>query len=211
MAGAALASTTVSNTTHAELVFNTLRYVTETLADGDVHAVLDLGFRSDQVARLERLTLRDLRHLSHVRTHFLDVAVNAACFDRVLNHMRRNQHEYDLQEDLIRLRAPLEMMRAFFGMSNGEYAARRQILGLVGTGIGRPAAATEEEERRIWEVWHANRERPPRQRYLEVAKTTGIPLNTIWAVIREWKTAGVIAPPASADGANIVPLRRDQP
>jgi len=198
-------------TTHAELVFHTLRYVTETLAEGDIHAVIDLGFRVDQIARLERLTLRDLHHLSQVRTHFMDVAVDAACFDRVLDHMERNQHHYDLQDELIRLRAPLDMMRVFFGMTNAEYAARRQVLGMTGTGIGRPAAPSEEEERRIWNAWQSNADQSPEQRYLRVGQTTGVPLNTVWAAIRTWESSGLFTTPRSGDDPNVIPLRRNHP
>ena len=74
-------------TTHAELVFQTLRYVCETLADGDIQAVLDLGLRMDQIARLARFSMNDLRHLSDVPTHFMDVTVNAECLDRVIAHL----------------------------------------------------------------------------------------------------------------------------
>jgi Protein of unknown function (DUF2857) len=198
-------------TTHAELVFHTLRYVTETLADGDIHAVLDLGFRVDQIARLERLTLRDLHHLSQVRTHFMDVAVDPECFDRVLDHIERSKHHYDLQDELIRLRAPLEMMRVFFGMTNAEYAARRQVLGMSGTGIGRPAAASEEDERRIWEAWQTHAEHPPEQRYLEVGRSTGVPLNTVWAAVRAWEAAGLFSAQRSGDDSKVIPLRRNHP
>jgi len=117
-----------------------------------------------------------LRHPSQVRTRFLNVAVDAASFD----HIEHSHHDYALQDTLIRLRTPLKTMRAFFGMNNADYAARRHVLGLAGTDIGRPHGATEEEERLIWEAWHLNGYRPPEQRYLRVGRATAIPLNTVW-------------------------------
>lgn len=194
-------------TTHAELVFHTLRYVTETLAEGDIHSVLDLGFRLDQIARLERLTLRDLYHLSQVRTHFLDIAVDPACIDRVLDHMECSKRGEALQDDLIRLRAPLAMMRAFFGMTNAEYAARRKLLGMAGTGIGRPPAPSEDDEQRVWKAWQAHAHHLLEQRYLQVGQATGIPLNTVWALIQSWETAGLLPEKAPDDDHKVVPLR----
>ncbi len=179
-------------TTHAELIFHALRYAAESLAEGDLHAILELGFRLDQIARLERLTLGDLHHLSQVRTHFLHIAVDPVCFDRVLDHMDRNKRHEGLQDELIRLRGPLAMMRAFFGMTNAEYAARRKLLGLNGTGVGRPLAPTEEEEATVWQVWKDTVELPLEQRFLRIGQSSGIPLNTVWALVQSWENAGLI-------------------
>lgn len=178
-------------TTHAELIFSALRYVTETLAEGDVHSVLDLGLRLDQVSRLQQLTLQDLHHLSGVRAHFLNVTVDPVCFDRVLEHMERSKRGDALQNELIQLRAPLPMMRAFFGMTNAEYAARRKLLGMSGAGVGRPPSPTEQEERVVWDAWRAHADVPAEQRYLQVGHKTGVHLCTVWALVRSWEADGL--------------------
>lgn len=198
-------------TTHAELVFHTLRYVTETLAEGDIHSVSELGFRLDQIARLEQFTLRDLHHISQVRTHFMDIAVDPACFDRVLDHMERNKRHGALQDELIQLRAPLAMMRAFFGMTNAEYAARRRLLGMTGTGIGRPPAPSEDDEQRVWKAWQNHAQHTLEQRYLQVGQSTGIPLNTVWALIQSWEAAGQLSDEPSEDDPKVVQLKATSP
>lgn len=184
----------MARTTHAELVFSALRYVTETLAEGDVHSVLDLGMRLDQVARLQQLTLQDLQHLSRVRAHFLNVSVDPVCFDRVLEHMERSKRGEVLQDELIRLRAPLPLMRAFFGMTNAEYAARRKLLGMSGAGVGRPSAPSEADERRIWDAWRAAAEQPLEERYLSVGRATGVSLSIVWSLVRAWEAEGLDSP-----------------
>lgn len=184
----------MARTTHAELVFSALRYVTETLAEGDVHSVLDLGLRLDQVARLQQLTLQDLQHLSRVRAHFLNVSVDPVCFDRVLEHMERSKRGEVLQDELIRLRAPLPLMRAFFGLTNAEYAARRKLLGMSGAGVGRPSAPSEADERRIWDAWRAAGEQPLEERYLSVGRATGVPLSIVWSLVRGWEAEGLDSP-----------------
>lgn len=200
----------MARTTHAELVFSALRYVTEILAEGDVHSVLDLGLRLDQVARLQRLTLQDLQHLSQVRAHFLNVSVDPVCFDRVLEHMERSKRGEALQDELIRLRAPLPMMRAFFGLTNAEYAARRKLLGMSGAGVGRPPAPSEADERRIWDAWQAAGEQPLEERYLTVGRATGVPLSIVWSLVRTWETDGLASPGDghASDATSVMPLAR---
>ncbi|MDZ7840837.1 MAG: DUF2857 domain-containing protein [Gammaproteobacteria bacterium] len=183
----------MSKTTHADLVFNILAYVTETLAEGDIDAALDLGFRVDQVERLQHLTLQDLHHLSTVRGHFMEVAVDPACLDRVLEHLQRNKHSETLQDELIRLRAPVAMMQAFYGMTNAEYAARRKLLGMAGTGVGRPPAPSEAEERQIWDSWQESVAMPLTERYLQVGRETGLPLSTVWSLVQSWKAEGLLS------------------
>jgi len=178
-------------TTHAELVFNILAYVTETLAEGDLHAALDLGFRLDQVERLQHLTLQDLHHLSRVRGHFMQARVDPVCFDRVLEHLERNKRGEALQNELIRLRAPVSMMQAFFGLTNAEYAARRKLLGMAGAGVGRPPAPSEDEEQRIWKSWQDAEGLPEAERYLHVGQETGVPLSTVWALVQSWEAEGL--------------------
>lgn len=197
----------MARTTHAELVFSALRYVTETLAEGDVHSVLDLGLRLDQVARLQQLTLQDLQHLSRVRAHFLNVSVDPVCFDRVLEHMERSKRGEARQDELIRRRAPLPLMRAFFGMTNAEYAARRKLLGMSGAGVGRPPAPSEADERRIWDAWQAAGEQPLEERYVSVGRVTDVPLSIVWSLVRAWEADGLASPDGghTRDTARIVP------
>lgn len=180
-------------TTHTELMFHTLRHVTEALAEGEIRSVLALGFRLDQVARLEHYTLRDLRALSQVRAHFLDIAVDSAALDRVLDQLDRSKAYDALQDDLVRLRAPLAMMRALFGMTNAEYGTRRKRVGVSGTGVGRTPVPAEGEEQRIWQAWRANAHHPLAERYLAVGKSTGIPLKVVWALVQSWEADGLLS------------------
>jgi len=173
-------------TTHAELVYQTLRYASETLAGGDIEAVLDLGFTVEQIARLAQLTLNDLRHLSQVRTHFLDVSVHVACFDRVLVHMDQNRHRESLYDELICQGASFPMLRAFTGMSNREFATRRRLLGMTGSGAGRPATPSEDDEQKLWNAWQSSSHLLHEERYLDASKTTGLPLSVIWSLINRW-------------------------
>jgi hypothetical protein len=194
-------------TTHAELTFQILRHVTEILSEGDVCSALALGFRASQIAQLERLTLRDLHRLSRAPTHFLSITVDPTRFDRLLSHVERGKQRESLQDELIRLRAPAVMMRTYFGMTNADYATRRRLLGLTGTGIGRPCLPSNADQERIWKCWQDHSRIPLEERYLEVGRATGVPLKDVWGLIRSWEADGLLPAQALGRQAKVVPFK----
>lgn len=194
-------------TTHTELTFQILRHVVEVLSEGDVRSALLLGFRVSQIAQLERLTLRDMHRLSRAPTNFLSITVDPTRFDRLLIHVERSKQREDLQDELIRLRAPAAMMRAYFGMTNADYAARRRLLGLTGTGIGRPSLPSNADQERIWKCWQDHARLPLEERYLEVGRTTGVPLKDVWGLIRSWEAEGLLPAQVSGGHAKVVPFK----
>jgi hypothetical protein len=196
----------VPGTNHSDLTFHILRHVTVTLAEGDIRSVLALGFHVNQVARLERLTLRDLHHLSHAPAHYLSIAIDPVRFDRLLDHVDRDKQREALQNELIRLRAPAVMMRAYFGMSNADYAARRRLLGMTGTGIGRPCLPSDADQKRIWKCWQDNARAPVEERYLHIGRDTGVPLKDVWGLIRSWEADGLLPGRPSRNHPKVVEL-----
>ena len=175
----------------AELSFQILRYACQRLAEGDINALLDLGFLVDEIQSLEKLTLRELDHLSRLGAHFLDVRVDHLCFTASLRHVRREADSESLQDELIRMKAPAAMMQTLFGMTTLQYANRRKLLGLAGIGVGRPPAPSEAENHTIWYAWRDHASLPEAQRYLETGRTTGMPLNVVWALVQSWEDSAI--------------------
>lgn len=178
-----------TKTPHAELVLNTLLYVSKTLAGGDVHSILDLGFRPDQVTRLRCLTLANLHRLARAPAHFMAVSVDPVCLDRLLTHLERAQEVENLQDELILQRAPLPMMHALYAMTAEEYSTRRKMLGMASVGLGRPPGPTPEQETTCWNVWSAHDDLDKPHRYLAVAQSTELPLCTLWSLVKSWEIA----------------------
>ena len=176
----------------AELSFQILRYGCQRLAEGDVNALLDLGFLIDEIKAIEKLTLKELEHLSRLGAHFLTVKVNHSCFATSLRHVRHEARGERLQDELLRRRAPVAMMQTLFGMTTFQYANRRKLLGLGGIGVGRPSLPSEEENHAVWYAWHEHAHLPEPLRYLEISRKTDVPLNVIWALVQAWEQSGLI-------------------
>lgn len=177
-----------TKTSHADLVLNTLLYVSKRLAGGDVHSILDLGFRPDQVSRLRGLTLANLHRLARAPAHFMAVSVDPVCLDRLLSHLERTQEVEHLQDELILQRAPLPMMNALYAMTAEEFSMRRKMLGMANIGLGRPPGPTPEQETTCWNAWTAHDDLDKAHRYLAVAQSTELPLCTIWSLVKSWET-----------------------
>ena len=198
-----------TKTPHAELVLHTLLYVSRTLAGGDVHSVLDLGFRPDQVARLRRLTLANLHRLARAPGHFLEVSVDPASLDRLLAHLERAQESDDLQDELIRARAPLAMMHALFQMTAVEFAGRRRLLGMESTGVGRPPGPTADQVTSCWNSWIAHGDLDRARRCLAAARSAELPLSSVWTLVQSWEAADHPHAPSATEAK--IDRQTDQP
>ena len=169
-------------TTHANITLNVLMYASELLAENDLHAIMDLGFRLEQVRRLQRLSMGDVLHLSQIPGHSLAVRIDARSIDHLLDHIERSRETVRLQNELLRCGACQDMMRTLYGILPHEYAVRRKLLGISST--GRPPQLSEAEEKAILQAWRDSSGEPdPGARYLALAYQFPVPLSAIWRLV----------------------------
>jgi hypothetical protein len=180
---------------HSNLAFHILRCATQSLAESDVKAVLELGFTIDQIAEIEQLTLEDINYLMTHSQHFINARVDPERFERLIAHMRLRRKEGEVLNELIRHHASLPMLNQLYGMNSIEYARLRKKLHMVhgfdGKQSGRPKLPRPELHDAIWEVWQDNEHLPVGERYLAVAKATKVPLNAIWQLMKTWDIPNV--------------------
>lgn len=175
-----------------ELVFQVLRAVAQAHATGRTDVIERFGLTSAQAARLASLSMQDLHELARDGAYFFRLKVRVKAIEEMLAHLQEEEQRELLENRLLHLGAPAEMMAALFGMLPAECARRRQALGIVAT-HGRPRAATEEEEERIWQAWQSTAGAPEAERYETVASRCGAPLTVIWALRRRWESEGVLS------------------
>ena len=172
---------------HGELVFDVLRYATRMLAQGDESTLRIMGFTPEQIQTIERLSLKSLQRIGELGAHFLDFRIDAACFDRVVRRIEQEKADETLKDALLRAGAPIRMMHHFWGMTSRDCAERRRVLN-VEVPIGRPAQADEAALEHLWRLWQATEEvTDERQRFLQLAEATGLPLTVIWTAVEEWQ------------------------
>jgi len=174
----------------SQLAYHVMLYAIQALSDGDLSAIEDLDFTADEVRQLSQLPVKALRHLSRLSGHFVVVKTDHDCFAKVMSHLHHEIESEALQDELIIHEAPITMMNTLFGMSSAEYIQRQRLLGIPRRGAGRPAQLEEDEETRVWHSWSAtDASSPLPQRYLQVAKETGLPLRTLWSLILGWENS----------------------
>ena len=160
------------------------------LADGDTKRLHALGLGIREAALLRALTLEDLRRVSSMCVHALQVRFDPVVLGVVVERLKAMRNAEALQRSLVAADAPRGMMRELFGMGSREYGQLRRRLGVT-AGAGRPPALDEATEHRLWHAlagWlrpDPTRPLAPEQ-FLEVHAETGVPLRAIWSFARQW-------------------------
>ncbi len=197
-------------TKEAELNEAILRFATRCLAEGDLQMLAELGFKRHDIERLQELCLGDLRHLAGIKGHMLKPLIDRDCFHKVLAHINHNRETEAVSHYLLQHDAPLDMMHTLFGMSGGEYADRRRMLGVEG-GVGRTREPSEAEELAVWEAYKArgkdNAETLSPHDWVTIFKGSNVPLRNIWQLINRWsRLDGPGNDFCDRRGRNVLPL-----
>lgn len=171
-------------TKEAELNAALLQYVNKCLAQGDDRAVAHLGLDRHDAEVAAALSLMDLDHLTSLRFPLLrEGSIDRDLFHRLIDHVQRLRALTSVRDELLARDAPLPFMHHFFGMEAGEYAERGRRLGVIRP-TGRPSEPEEAEEAAVWQAYAALRKEDlTPEDYIELCKTTGLSLRTLWLVI----------------------------
>lgn len=171
----------------SQLAYHVMLYAIQALSEGDLAAIEDLDFTTEEVQQLSLLPVKALRHLSRLGGHFLVVKTDHQCFSKMMSYLRHEIERETQQDELIRHEAPITMMISLFGISSAEYIQRQKLLGIPRHGAGRPQQLTDEEQESVWYSWIKTKELPLVERYLAVAKEARQPLRALWSLIQSWE------------------------
>ncbi len=181
---------------HSELVFSVLSYATRTLEAGDESLLLVMGFLPEEIRAIEKLSLKHVKHLSALGSHFMDLRIDHASFKRVIASLERDTDRDRLRDDLLQAGAPSAMMAHYWGMTTTDCAVRRRVLETQ-TPPGRPQKPTDDQLETLWQIWRATEDIEDEcERYLALARESGLSLTMIWPVVEEWKALAQASAPA---------------
>lgn len=172
---------------------HTLMYLAKLAADHDYEALRRFGLRHSQVEALPTLPARDFLELARMmRAHMSNITIDSDALEHALDVLCRHRNENETIEAMLSAGARFEMMSELFGLSNAEYASRRKFL-KIPESRGRPKTPSEAEQKAIWRNWLTLETREPDEtrRFLAVHRITGVPVGTIWRLIRKWKETGL--------------------
>jgi hypothetical protein len=186
----------VIGTKEADLVTAVLLYAMRCLAEGDLHALRAMKFGPKEIEALRELNLADLYRIGSLQAHCLTIQLDREVFWPMLDHLRASRDNEDVKRDLMQADAPLEMMRALFGVSSREYTRLRRMLALA-PAVGRPAEPDEETEHKLWLALSSHLTSSPSeslgpQQYLAAHEASGASMRAIWNHVQRWLETGDI-------------------
>lgn len=195
-------ATTQSLAHNSDLFYNVLTAVSKAHAEGKAALVERYGFTRTQAETIARLSAHELHRLSDPKLKLFNMHMDPDALDRMLNHMQKEERHRALQDRLLSLSAPAQLMQELFGWNAQDCADRRKALDIAGADAGRPRRTTEEEDQAIWKSWNGSLGMTKAERYETVASETGIRLNLIWAQAKGWTNDGKSLPETESSVEN---------
>lgn len=165
-------------------------YAVRCLGDGDQQSLREMGLGPRELDALRDLEMADLYRFGALRAHCVAISIDREVFWPLLSRLKDARQSEELQRDLVKRDAPLDMMRRLFGMGSREYTRLRRALAVEPT-VGRPPEPDEETAHRLWreiDAASAGRDGPellPGQ-YLDICETTGASLRSVWRYAQRW-------------------------
>jgi hypothetical protein len=173
-----------------------LRYITERIHEEDLSALWEMGL--DQVTIDE---FRDLRMMdwNRIISRFpqrnvglsakegeILIGVDLTALIRLVRHVNAERRNERVLDELIQANAPYELVSSYFGISTRQFAQRRKLFGLQGT--GRIRAPEDGVVEAVWsECSKVLRGRSPcalsPRDLLLLHRKTGEDLRVVWRVL----------------------------
>lgn len=185
----------------AELNSALLQYLGKCLAEGDDATLAHLGLDRHDTQAIASLYLSDLDHLRSAHFPLLrEGSIDRDLFYRLIEHVRRLRDRESVRDELLRLDAPLPLMKHFFGMDSAEYAEHGRRLGVL-RAVGRPVDPSQADEALIWQALTAfgkpDGEDLSAEECLALCQQTGVSPRTVWLVTHR----ALAAPPSRSHGS----------
>lgn len=165
------------------------------LQEGNINVCRNYGFSKQELQEIEKLSIEDVYELANTKAPFAKVEINHDAFWRLVARVRMSSQERRLIDRALMLGASIQMLNSYFGLTTSKVSARRSLLGKQEP-MGRKPAATEEEEKLIWDLWQEHKgdvqtieSTEGLELLILIAEETGINLTEIWKLVSRWNAA----------------------
>ena len=151
------------------------------------HASLNQSITDAQKQAILNFTITDLMALIEYAPYFVTLKIDQAGLDKALDKVKRRKKQRE-EEDLCLIHgAPRDLMKRLYGMNNGNFSKRRNILKIKNMGAGRPPKCSQEIKKKIWSTWQSlDKNTPESIRFLTIAKKTNLDLHVIWNALHPY-------------------------
>jgi hypothetical protein len=169
-----------------------LMYAGQLAAAENYTKLLGLGFRRDQIAKLQNLHFMDITDLATVASGtVIETRVDPEAVDLLLEIMSRRRREREKIDDLIRAGASQRLMEDLFGIDPHLFSQYRNKLGIKGMIKGRCPEPDDDTTATVWRLWQSTEELGDEgTRFLIVHQHTGLSVRLIERVVRPSEMQG---------------------
>lgn len=174
----------------SDLVTAVLLYAVRCLAEGDQQSLREMGLGPRELDALRGFEMADLYRLGALKAHCVAISIDRDVFWPLIAHLQSARQSEEVQRDLIRRDAPLDMMRRLFGMGSREYTRLRRILA-VQPAVGRPPEPDEDTAHQLWRAISSEQdacdgEELAAAQYLRISQGTGASMRCVWRHAQRW-------------------------
>jgi hypothetical protein len=181
-----------------------LRYITERIHEDDLSALWEMGLDQTTIDEFRELRMMDWNRIISrfpqrnvglsAKGGEILIGVDLTALIRLVRHVNAERQSERVLDELIQANAPYELVTSYFGISTRQFAQRRKLFGLQGTGrIRVPEHGVIEA---VWsECSNVLRGRSPcalsPRDLLVLHRRTGEDLRVIWRVLHSEIIASV--------------------
>jgi hypothetical protein len=166
---------------YSELNTAILRVALAHVATRNYKELAELGLTPEIIDELREFRAEDFVMLSSYSPRascLRSGVIDAKQILHLVRSVKDRRREEEMILEFVRLRAPRTLMRDLFGISADDYCHYRRQVGLNGEGVGRPELPDDDTQALVWKAWQATKDLPEKERYLRLARDTGVPLNS---------------------------------
>jgi len=181
-----------------------LMYASQLAAEGEISALMSIGFTREHITRLRGINLADMASMARtLKGTVIDAKIDPDAIDTLFDIAERVAKERETELALVKAGASRPLMARLFGLNVHQYVLNREYLGIKGKDAGRRGHLDEAASNKVWLLWQSLGRLGEAHRYLAVHEATGVPVRDIEAVLgrHEAETGGKPQDsPGSAEG-----------
>lgn len=162
-----------------------LQAVIQAFDSNDIQLISALGLPLDLAKRLTIAPANVIEHLGKFRSPVANFVGDAVVIERLLNHNLARTESLKKVDELLQLGGCFEFISRLTGFFLNDVSMRATALG-VGQPGGRARLLTNEEWRLAESAWIECAELPILDRWIQVAKCTGISIRRLHAAYRKY-------------------------
>lgn len=169
---------------YAELNKKAVEVILELFEAGDHEAISSTGLSIETIERIRNLKANELSRLTTVGRPIIECIWDDSNTNYLIDSIQRFASTDAIANELIKLRAPINMMERLAGWARQDVIRRRKFYD-IDTKRGRLMKLGEDGQNRVRDAWYQHSDLDNLQRCLAVYKATGILMDSAWVIIQE--------------------------